>query len=665
MRRIIQFLSLVSFFAVAVLISGELFCLYSADFSEYPYWETSPHSEVEFTIELESAERVFGDLGLRWFAVLDSGGAESNRDIDIFCNEEVRLYLEKEGFRKPGRIQTLFHGCSNLRYHEWSEFAICRPIPITYRLYICEPLGKPIPGELYQGDDGLKRAAGDFSKLLRIMHRCLWILTGAIVVLLSALNAHLKKKEWLIRRTYGFSCKYLFCEAIATEISMVLLARLFAGIILYRYSATRFQILMQVGIVLGCTCIVCFIHYFNIFHMDHKAAMQRSLNSNNIAISSELLRIVLFAASVVIVSCSYAAWNDYKAIKQQERFYTSFQGYSHLQLAFEDPDGIAAATAFLYEDSVYSENYDKWNTIQWKTVTILAERNSYQGIYANRHAFPLLQGALQGVCDEEKSVSQNEQEIDAGAFYMFLPDTLSGLSENELESMMKSTAGLRHESERVVIEYYRADIEVYAFCGPGLYLEQDACEIVNPILLFDAEEDFTPEVQGAYGFLCDFSTAACKINETELRQYILQSDKIRNGFLIDIYETYQKRMASAKERMKAYLIIGAIMIAINLMMLILFIRMKQQMDAVQYAVLRVTGSPFLMRHRDLIRASLIAAFIGAVVAMIITELSQHYFSVIGLVIAFILVLLDLGILTVTSHRWEKMSLIRVLKGGAL
>ncbi len=662
MRKLIRILALFSIFTIAVVLSGGLFGLYAVDFSKYPYYETSPSSEAGFRTELTNIEKVFDEYGLRWFAVCQRNNGEQKKQIHLYCTEDVREYLEKQDCRKSGQFVSLFQGEMSIQYHDWKEFIGLRSIPVTYRIYVCEPIGNNVPDELFRHDGDLKKMSSDFGKLIRILHTGLWLLTGAIVVLISAIHAHFEKKEWLIRRTYGASGRYLFTEALIWEIGMLIVTWLLPTVILYRYSAWKFQTGVVIGTIALSVVIIAFLYYRAIFRMDYKSAMQRSMNSNRISGVLEFIRIALFVISVFVISRSYVKWNEYKLLEKQEDFYQYFRGYSHLQLSFEAEEDIMAETCFYKEDEVYSETFSIWDIIQWKSVNLTMENDSYRGIYANSHAYSLLNEIMK---EKEEFCLPEKQNLESDTVYVFLPESLKGLSEQKQRRMLNQVSFICHETEKTVVNYYKTEIKTRVFSGPGLNLESDTGEIVNPIIIFDNTEQFPLEIQRKQGLLCDFTMAACRVEESELEQYVFQTELIRKGKTVNIYETYQKRLLQLKDRAITFFIIGCITVFMNLLLFVLFVKMKQRLDAVQYAVMRVTGSPFAVRHKSTLRATFIAAVAGTVISVGIDWITRGSISYSVFSVALILALADMIVLLIISRRWERMSLVRILKGGAL
>ncbi len=665
MKNIIRCIILMLLVSVAAFFSGELYNLYLTDFSEYPYWESSPQSNQEFRAEIEIVRDVMGAKGLRWFVVERMEGEGKEETLRLYCDEEIKTYLKNTSARKSGYYKTLFHSNVMLEYLDIENICERETPPVSYRVCVCEAIGEKVPMELFQDSDGFKRVSKKAGKVIRFVHGGIWFVIGAMALLSSFIQIRMKKREWLVCITNGVPSYRLLFQSILTEHCIWLMAWLFPFVCFKKYSAWGFQKRILLLVFLLVAGIIAMVEYFAIYRMNYKEALQRSKDSKRISLSAEAVRIVVLASTIMLVSQAASSWKEYRTALDQREFYSQFHGYKHLQIVFEEPDDVAAGTAFRQEDGVYADTIQMWNTIQWKRVTVPAVKNSYQGILANFHALSMLRNILGEEDWWNESALQPVFSGKTETFVVILPSTMSSISSSELEEILRGTGGYRTGTDNVIVRYYNADIKTYAFAGTGMNYEQDIIEVVNPIFLINAAAVITEKAQAEAGLLCDFTMAACKVTDGELKEVLSKYTFVRSSFSVDIYNTYEQRLLQKKRMVWACLFMAAGTMMINVLCVILFVRMVQNLESVEYAVLKVTGSPLIVRHQSILRKSVFAVFLGVIAAFLWSKVWGNAFTLFSLLAAAFLLALDILICACMGKRWENMQLIKVLKGGAL
>lgn len=644
---------------LVLLLNGELYHAYVSDFSEDSFIIVSDIEVGKYESEFEQGCKILEEQGLKYYLLDITSVSDEETEINIYCNDAVKDFLINQRNHFEGRYKSFFLGTQTVRYHDIYDFTKRTLVSPSVEIYFINFNESQLSDDFLKssGLDKIRNYYSGNDKILKAVCVLSWAIAFAVLLILSAFDAHHNKKEWMVRLCYGYPPNYLLYSKILIEIGSCAAIFIAECIFLHSYIEIRFlgkYIIFMAGVFF---VLDIFIYWRAFYRMNYKIALQRAFTSNGLLSLSYTVKIALFALSMLcLMKCVFQMSSFFHMLSQRE-FYDNFKNYSHPQFSFvgytEDPD---EAARFVMEDSIYADKFSDWRITQWQSRSVNIGNIKTDAIYANLNAAKLLSEAVPSI---------DVSSLDKNVHYIFVPENLYKPDDSEFSRELRMFGDFLGDIIEQRIIPYTGDTEFYAFSGSALNGENDIEMMHNPIIYYNTEESFSEERIREYGMLCDYVMEACMVSDEQMKEYVLSNDFLQDYTLVNIYDAYNNRLQNEIKWLLLYGFIGILILALDVSVLKLIIKMEQEMNALEIAVKKVTGSPLVVRYRDIFVSEIKAVLIGFIASIALILILKESFSVWLVFIGLLLGLIDIGVLCFESRKWERISLHKIIKGGAL
>ena len=638
-------LSVLLLSGIVMLFSSVLFQLFIVDFNRFDYIPFEVNGvgcyEERFT---DGIEPMFRECGLEYFIVSVSSNVKST-EYSIYCSSEVRNKLSRMGYLE-GEYRSITGNDIGIHYASVSSYTKRTSVSETENIYFLNSGNAERNSYL---EENLIRGENSRLESVKLAYAGIWALWCILLLIISGIHVVFQKKQWLLEVCYGRPVKQVFLRELGLEIAAAIGSLTVFFICLRSFFNLRFMIWTWALAIPAYCILVSGIYVRAFFFMDYKAALQKTLFSSKLVFSCRLFKYALLAISVSLISISLFSTKTLFCLLQQKSFYQLFSDYSAISVAFDYENDSMLETCFTYDDEVYAEKLTDWNLIYWIEKKITEPGYEAECIQANKNAEFLLNrmGLETADCGSERLV-------------LFLPETMSGLSEEEQKDLLFSEVNYPEDTPCETV-FYETGISSYAFCGP----ESEAVKVQNPVIIWSNFSCYTPEIVDAPGWLCDWTGVAGTVSHEEITEYRLQNPNILYSTDENIYERYRKKLGDALLQALLFGGLGLITVILDGIVLGLLIRIEQEMKAMEIAVKKVYGSPFRDRYSEMVFTVFESAIFGLLAAVLIASKSETIdFRLTGTV-TVCFVLLETMLLLRECLKWEKTALIKILKGGAL
>lgn len=652
-------------FCAALVLTGEIYHSYCFNFDEYYYLNFSDIEKGYYERRFELVCNTLEEYGIEVF-VTDYVSRGDGEALDIYCNYPVREKLKKEYFRHEGTVCSFFGAPLYVNYHDLSLFTqretITHEVTRIYCFYdgdIEELAGIPFKSFLPQREsEGVLRVQLLFVEMI-------WAAAFGLLLFLTMLECRLKKKEWFVRLCNGYPGGLLLAKCIIGELVSLLLPGLLGYALLRPYSAPWFGGAGLFRLAAGFLLLDLGILFASFYLMDHKEAMQSSHSSPGLLRFSYGIRVGVLAMSIMLLGNCAGQFMKLIPVLKAAEFYEQYEGYAHIQFIYQGDFNYNKAKPDAQFLQQCGDRYDAQQWCAFTTLRNLAGEETWM-IQANGPARARLEQLLPEYSD---------MAFEEGRCYVFLPERFAPerLSEEQRQRLIRFTADYVFIGdiatgefefllgERTELIPYRGGIETLAFAPGSWSLFEDAAWFRDPVIIFHAVDNAgMNEIDAGY-----FYRFAMKITEDELQEIVRSDERIRDYRYTDIYETYQKTAAKCVQTGIALLSIAVLVILLDVLLLRSIVKMEQEMNALEIALKKITGSPFHVRYRNIVRTTISAGTLAVLVTELISWRQTQRLELMSAAVGVGFIALELCFVAVEAFRWERVQVQKILKGGCV
>lgn len=644
-------------FCAALLLTGEIYRGYCMNFDEYYYVEFTDIEKGYYEQRFEFVCNRLKEYNIDVFVADSVSRGDGEELINIYCSDSVREKLMKEYLRYEGTVGSFFAESVSVHYYDLSLFTkrdmVTRESAAIYCLYDGDI--ESLTGLPFQRFEPQRKADHVLHTNLLFV-RIIWSAVFFLFLFLTALECRFQKKEWFVRLCHGYPGKTLLMTYLAEEMLSFFLPGLLSYALLHSCSALQFgnaYLLILISVFIPLDLSFVFISFYL---MNHKAAMQSSPSSPKLLRFSYALRICVLAASIMILSSCVRQFTKLIPVLKAETFYRQYEGYAHIGLVYHEK--------YRNEENDYKRQFvqqygDRYDAQYWSAGAVIKNLDGETTwiITANKRSKATLERLLPECADMDLEQGQ----------YIFLPEQFAPAKLSEKDwKWLANVTGHYYEPDEMKIIIYHEEIETLAFTswsGELLYglhglLSRD------PIIVFNAVDnvDFYDSANHYFPLL---NPLAVKITESELQQIVESDEKIMRYFYTDIYESFREAAAKYLQMGGRLLSIAVLVILLDILLISTIIKMEQKMNALEISLMKITGSPFHVRYRNVVQTTLTAGAMAVLATELIEWKRTQQFETVNLVVGVCFVALELSFVAVEIFRWENMQIQKILKGGCI
>ncbi len=630
---------------VVILFSSFLFQLFVTDFSCFDYitFDVGAVGNYEERFS-DNVKPMFEECGLDFFIVSVTPRTQQTT-YSVYCNNDVLTKLKENGYYE-GRFKCILGTDIAFEYHSLEEYTKRSSVNVTENIYFLNLDSVKVNAYI---DENAVRVTKKERNYYQVGFVVIWGLWLVLFLILEGVNVAFQKKQWLLEICHGRPVKRVLLREIIKVIGCSLASLLIWGVLLHRFICTQYMMATWI-VAIACYCIVTTILIGGtLFFANYKVAFQKNIYSLKLIVLCRMEKYTLMGVSVVLFSLCFMGISRYIELLAEKPFYENFTEYSNIVMGFDYGDDSKLETCFTYDDEMYAEKHTEWGLIYWNYRGIELPFCKTDCIVSNKNAEKLLVqiGLDTSGCKSEMA-------------HLFLPESMRGIPEEEVKILVSHLSNGPDDIDFDVL-FYCEEISSYVFCGPESEVEM----VHNPIVLWMNYSEYDSSFIDAYGYLCDWIGVAGLMTEEEFTGYCLSNSHISGYSIENVYDRYLQRVSDCLVQTFLCLALGIITLFLDIISLRVLIGIEQEMRAMEIAVMKVSGTPVVVRYAEVLLTIFESALLGILMAYVVSTQVEGLSIGISLFVAMGLLILEIFLMLNEFIKWERTSIMKILKGGAL
>lgn len=662
-------------FFIGIVFANELYIQYVDSFDGVFYYVSFYPEEGKETEMLEAIEETAADNNLKVFFVDEDTESTRNQHFQIYANETVREYLEKQCQMFEGKQTSLFSGTITVDYYDYHE--------IPAKVIHAAPDGFRLIGE-YENMYHFKQllideyAGGfphtdDYNSLedVRGMLYGVWVIVALVILLTEYYLINVEKKEIFVRFTVGQPllgtigrCILRDCGLLAGSFgSVMLIAGLFVtGVFEWK---TMLAILVVIAVLIS-------IFYLRLYWYDVSEVMSNTKITVEMVVGNYLIKCIVFVLVICMISVNIVAISQWMGFDKQKDLFAKYKdsyyiNFYHKDNLCEDCELVKEAMecygpvdeALNYAFFVRQEKLKKAEVCE-----VLTDELGLSGAPEDTELLYVSSGLEEYLKSKVPELKNVKEDV----LYILAPESIQCTKEEqeELFCWFDSDVGNKFgEYEKVFIEYTEdvtiTSLEFESELGSGIQK--------NPVIAFETVEN--KEVSAIrewdYTTWCAYCDAFVEASEEEIETF-MEENNLCDGICYNrenVWESYTSTLTSLKRIAIISIVIIALMAAMLIFVNQMLLRMLYNGFGLELAVKKVSGYSLFERFRIMFILDVATGIMSVLAAYIVCRYfhlcNPQYIVVAGAVV----IGLEVVFLICHCRRMDREKIQKILKGGSL
>lgn len=575
------------------------------------------------------------------------------RDLIIFCDEQVQDILAEKNNVYKGETISLISGNTNIVYRDFLEQADYENRYLKRIAYIGEhqniyEVQKSL-NEKY--DISFPCITEDTSEDTIYL---VWGLVAAVMVIMTGITVMYRKKEVIVRVCMGENIRRIILhEAVQEIIGDIVIFIIAHGIIFHvlsgEYMKKQIILVYFAGMVFSCMVYLFYGRF------DVKKAFANAHDTDDILTIMYELKLVISVISIFgIVICSDQILKNHSFYNHDELV----EKYSsYVILKFQDfaeiPSGDERKEYMLSADECYRKIFTEYYTKAKPVICSVALNSDDVYITANEYSTEFI----------AKFIHPDEVDY-SDDIYIFVPKQFNSeyVYENAVESMgtmIKDASGLRINKIVYSDERYLTCVDINS--------ERVLSTVKNPVLIYSNYSgmdnlDNITMAYANYNILFELSQSDLENIKNEFKFDKYGRNLVAANF-VDQYKYYNNSM---RRIMAFFTSMGIFCFVIQLIVLILLNRLEYRKNSMEHALKKIFGYNLIQANCKIFLFTVLY-YILIIAAGILLVLIKNVDINIGVCFAvgLCMLLIEFMMITVNIIHMSRKNTAKILKGGCL
>lgn len=634
--KIIKCIPVFMVLILAFVMRCELFhtTIYNSVFAKYP----AVHCEIdakEYDFFIEKIKEL-GDNGQGCIVVRWEKQSEIESSLIIYANSEnIIQQIYKDCNISEGEYYSLLSGETSVEYRQIEEltpeeFAI---EPYVVLLGNCEFLYDNLKDKFSVTCP--EKMQGDETDMILIV----WGLVSILLILANTVAVLRKKKEIIIRAVYGEDLKNITILSFIMDLVIFEILYIVAHIFVFSFISGDYKknlafIIYEIG------CLIASSMNFLYLKGDIRAIFSNVQERKGILTFLYILKMTAFAIVLLTIATNLSSISTSSIGKNANEFLTECN--KDIFITINGHQNESDPWANNLWDLLFDENYDKLN--------------------------PKI--SLRIVEGEKSVLLMNENAVD------FLPEeigvSLLKESSEDIIILIPSDYRILDEDIHGILELYKLSEYKSKICEyekkvsiPCVTNEETnffACA-KNPVIIYcSSRVKFNGSVLGPYkGIIYG-------IDEKQLEKLNNKLGISEQGYNIvtsNVVEVYEYQMNFFRKMISFLSSLCILVTILDLAITISLCNMEFRITGIEYAIKKVLGYSFWQRNKMQLLKMNLESFIVILMMAVLGYVTGIYSSASCMVIGVLIMAIENAVMAVYIIKYEKDSVIKMLKGGCL
>lgn len=646
--RKIKYLLCTILILIAIIFDYELYQNYMYAFEDF--YTTSFYKPQDMKVEsmLKELTDQASKYQVKLFYIQNSSQGDFLTEITVYCDQEVREYLEKDYWIEAGVHKSLFSGTTKVSYCDFQKLSQqqIEQAPEAYYLLgeennIYEYKGALV--DTYGGSLPLKDGR-DSRKDVCEEYLLLWAGVIVLILLFTQYQAKIIQKEIFIRMSLGTSKEMLVAENILLD-AFVYITIFTAGEYMAKLFMGQRYLTAYAGISMGILVLLNSVLYLPLLRLKVKRGLANAKLSETMLQVNYIFKSLVTLLVSILLASNVELIEKYMQLEKQSSFYENLSEYSYVELMPEKDQEQEELETFFYYN--YAEKFNIINIQSNVEYSEAGQDKSAVCINASMKEYvysciPELAGKLED--------SEN---------YLILPKD-SGLSKEEISYLKNTCLSLsgREEGKVSIIKYsHKAKVNT-------LDVEEGYCIKKNPVILFSNRTSWEHLTElGQWIPELYLNQTFAKVNEQEMIDFS-REHQCRYQ-LTNVYEDYKFKLQQVKRGAILDGILFLVVLCMEIILILAIIQMEFSTHRLEIVLKKLYGYSRFEQNRKLYITTIFFHIVTLTGLFLIEKLGNISISPLCYLVVILFLVMELILSTVKFQAEEKKNIQRVLKGGYL
>lgn len=639
---------------VGFALNSELYQSYLTSFcSEYYYLDITPTDTTYDNLPMYLDE--FAKKNKRpFFCVEVTDTVFGKTFVDIYCNDLAYEDLSENKQIYNGVFNSAISGKTEVIFHKFTDLKPTVDSVTVYfsaENYELESIHQKINKTYTSGYIHKKDTNGE-----KFFSICLWFLFGIIYLLFSGLTLQFQKKELFLKISLGYpKTKVILIEFIKDSseliISILILKSFMSKFIYTDFNSVCFIISIIIVIVLN------FSIYLSIHRINYKEILYGGNIGENTVANCYIVKVASMILTVLLLSMNIALIKPNINPLINSKYIESYHDFEFAKLNFKENSRYETEDMDSYYSQLLLDAYKSQKAI-------VSTNNTYMGehkrafISTNNLSF-LIESGMNNLKDVSDYLIILPYDIESETEPV---DLFIDCAYMSLESMI----GVKREEIDVKICYAQKP-------SKALYLDLDNKRNAqlgytvasNPVFIYcnTCNVDFS---------ICDVKNISNSQNTYTLYEKDFLNSKtsyfLENGLLCENMSAktvFTENRQSLIKTVFLSIVIILLQILLDVSLISALINVEYTANSVELALKKLMGYSVFKKNRPLIFLNIYSGTIGIMTSIIIFTMLSVNLKFVAVFAGFSVIVIEILILLLFIRRFEKKSIVKIIKGGVV
>lgn len=656
--KYVKYIITVMLVFLGILLSDSLYQFEITGIGTGAYAEFSNLDKETIASRLTRVTDACDEENLNFFIVDTVSTDDLNLEITLYSDEEIQNDFIRKGYYACDFV-TLSGYKIHFDYGSWEDYLNRDTVTPANTIYFIDYDESRIENDKLKAEIYLTDYENEIP--VKWIFLGLWSVIFCVILLFTGIDAFFSKKEWIVKIYHGWSLQNLLLSKLL--INMLLNAVIVGGLLLAFYhfhvldfSRASFAIPFVVFLILECM-----IYTISISKIDYKAVLGKNCESGKILWLSYAMGGVSLCMLIMAANFCCGQFQTLYPLLKEATFYDEFKGTYHVQPIVDisdeyDENGspYGKTSDFIIPDDLYQKQIDQWNICMWtgERYGVFDPDSGMEydcsTIWANKNAEYLIKRYVTEYADFQ---------FNSDICYVLIPKQKQDLEQDILSWIEMNVA----ECDNLKVLYYQQNATVLAFCGLGDDGLSDTEKFVNPIIVF--ENDEVPKISEYVSYnlppMAINSDSEIFIAECEKYDEVIRVD------YTDIYGNYENRVKTQMQNLISVIIMFVLAIVTEIIVTWMVIRNEHEMKSMEICIQKINGTPLIIRYAGMFDVMIFSTIISCVISELVIYVQSQKFTLTVLPVGLACMFVEILFFSLQAIKWEKKSINKILKGGAL
>lgn len=649
--RYIKYISVIILVFLGLMLPGEIYQSYASTFMSDPHTSFEIQEDISTDVMLGEILDTAKKYNVQMYFLEHSLKDKYYEEINIYCDDDVRKYIEDKYGIIDGTVKSLLSGESRVTFLGWDKLSgeSMRDTPSGYYMLLSVEDARKFKMTLideYEG--GTASVLYDNDKVINtIIISVFWAVIISIIMLINYYEAVKLKKEMMIRVIMGDSLwvragKHIFTDML---VYIVIFMAVFCGVKFYACNIFLWEIAVIAGVLL---VVLNTLVSGSVLMVDYKRAFADIGADKKVLKVSYIIDVIITIILIFSISGNIIDSGAYFEALSQKELYKKYENYKYID--FRSSKSVISEAWVAYSGYFYQKNISDKDIVAFEWIV---EKQDYNIIMANANFKWYL----------EKHIEEFSQINKEYKNYIFIPEKYKGteLEKKIHRNRMYLSDNTGNTSDMII--YYKENVRIPV---QNSYTEHAYTYLKNPVICYTEQTDYLENLEANRYTMMEVTMPRYFVNISDDELLALENELKESDIdilSISVYEVYSYELQIMRRFFIGNLVVSLMLLLMKLLLIFTIVKMEYIANRKEIIIKKILGYSLASRFKKLYNTTLVTGILSVgIVALIVCSRHISYWAFIILV-ALLILILETAIITIVCIASDRTNIQRTLKNG--